>query len=91
MNTMLISGMNIILDPILIFDTIPILIFQTEYGDKRAALATVLAQATTVVCLITFYKGKTIIRLKIKNLILEAKLIMEVISIGFSSLLIGGG
>ncbi|HHT50204.1 MAG TPA: MATE family efflux transporter [Eubacteriaceae bacterium] len=88
MNTMLISaGMNIILDPILIFDTIPILnIPGLNMGTKGAALATVLAQATTVVYLIFYFiKGKAIIRLKIKNLILEAKLIMEVISIGFSS------
>lgn len=88
MNTMLISaGMNVILDPIFIFDTIPIInVPGLNMGTKGAAIATVLAQATTVVYLVFYFlKGKSIVRLKVRNLILDIRLIIEIITIGISS------
>ncbi|MBM7614082.1 MATE family efflux transporter [Alkaliphilus hydrothermalis] len=79
MITMLISaGLNIILDPIFIF------VF--DMGIGGAALATVLAQATTVVYLVYYFiKGKSTVKLKVQNLRFNKSIILETFAIGSSS------
>lgn len=88
MNTMLISaGLNVILDPIFIFDIIPIInVPGLNMGTRGAALATVIAQAATVIYLIFYFlRGKSIVKFRIKNLKLDIKLAIEIITIGLSS------
>ena len=88
MNTMLISaGLNVILDPIFIYDVIPFLnIPGLNMGTRGAALATVLAQVTTVVYLAFYFiKGKSLVRFRVKNLKLRIPIIIEIITIGLSS------
>lgn len=88
MNTMLISaGLNVILDPIFIFDIIPIInVPGLNMGTRGAAMATVIAQATTAIYLIFYFlRGKSIVKFKINNLKLEIRLAIEIITIGLSS------
>jgi putative MATE family efflux protein len=88
MNTMLISaGLNVILDPIFIFDVIPIInVPGLNMGTRGAAMATVIAQATTAIYLILyFFRGKSIVKFRINNLKLDIKLAIEIITIGLSS------
>ena len=88
MNTMLISaGMNIILDPIFIFDVIPIINLPgLNMGTRGAALATVIAQVTTVIYLVFYFlQGKSIVKFRIKHLKLEIKLAIEIMTIGIAS------
>ncbi|KAB3534003.1 MATE family efflux transporter [Alkaliphilus pronyensis] len=79
MYTMLISaGLNIILDPIFIF------VF--NMGIRGAAIATVLAQATTAVYLVIYFMtGKSTLKFKMKNLKPDIKIILETFAIGSSA------
>lgn len=80
MITMLISAIiNIILDPIFII--------VLKMGMEGAAIATVIAQASTAIYLAFYYfKGKSDIKLYIKNLAMETKLVGEIFAIGSSAL-----
>ncbi|MDD3840158.1 MAG: MATE family efflux transporter, partial [Clostridia bacterium] len=79
MGSMLISGgLNIILDPIFIF------VF--KMGVKGAAIATVLSQVATVIYLIYYFiSGKSQVKFKWKNLIIDVDLLKEIFSIGSPS------
>ncbi|KAB3524964.1 MATE family efflux transporter [Alkaliphilus serpentinus] len=79
MYTMLISaGLNIILDPIFIF------VF--KMGIAGAAIATVLAQASTAIYLVFYFiYGKSTLTFKVKNLKPDFKIISETFIIGASS------
>lgn len=79
MVTMLISaGLNIILDPIFIF------VF--DMGIKGAAIATVISQTvSTIYILFHFLGGKSAVKLHLNNLILNAKIMKEIITVGISA------
>ncbi|SCZ08387.1 MATE family efflux transporter [Alkaliphilus peptidifermentans] len=79
MITMLISaGLNIILDPIFIF------VFRM--GIRGAAIATVLAQATTAIYLVIYFvSGKSTLKFKVENLKPDLKIINETFAIGSSA------
>jgi MATE family, multidrug efflux pump len=85
MYTMLISaGLNILLDPIFIFETIPLINLPgLNMGIRGAALATVVAQATTAVYLLYYFlKGKSSLKFHMSNLKLDFVIIKEMIAIG---------
>ena len=66
---------NIVLDPIFIFGF--------DMGVKGAALATILSQAISCVWVLKFLCGKkTILRIRRKNLRLDAKVILPCIALG---------
>jgi len=69
---------NIILDPIFIFSL--------NMGIAGAAYATILSQSFGGIFIIFYlFKGKSDLKLKIKNLLLNIKIITEIVSIGVSS------
>ena len=78
MLSMLIGAItNIVLDPIFIF--------VLGMGVRGAAIATVISQVlTTVWILYYFTKGKSIIKLKKENLILDKATVISIFSIGMS-------
>ena len=66
---------NIILDPIFIYGL--------DMGVRGAALATILSQALSCVWVVSFLCSKrTILRLKLKNLIPSARLVLPCIALG---------
>ena len=66
---------NIVLDPVFIF--------VLNMGVSGAALATILSQAVSCVWVVSFLCGKkTILRLKKKNLRLEAKIVLPCVALG---------
>ena len=72
------AGINIILDPIFIF--------VLDLGVKGAALATVLSQAVGAAWILRFLTGKrTILRLRISNLLLKPKVILPCLGLGVST------
>lgn len=72
------AGMNIILDPLFIFGF--------KMGIKGAAIATVISQFATFVWLLSYYVGKkSILRIGARYLSIKAKLLWEIVAIGFSS------
>jgi len=79
MGTMIISGLlNIALDPLFIYGF--------RMGVRGAALATVLAQATTVVYLVYYFAaGGTTVRTRLSDLRLNAHVVWESFSIGIGS------
>ncbi len=79
MLTMLISAsLNIVLDPIFIF------VF--NMGIRGAALATVISQASTLVYILYYFiNGKSMLKVRLKNLILNFKIIAEIFAIGSSA------
>ncbi len=79
MTTMLISGgLNIILDPIFIF--------VLGMGIRGAAIATVIAQATTAIYLAYYIlSGKSMLKLHASNLKLDGYIIKETFAIGASA------
>jgi len=79
MMTVLIGAVsNIILDPIFIF------VF--DMGVRGAALATILSQAISCVWVMCFLLGKkTGLKLKAKNLIIDAKLVFPCVVLGLST------
>ncbi len=69
--------MNIVLDPIFIY------VF--GMGVKGAALATIISQAVSCIWVLKFLTGKkTIIKIKLKNLVLNKDIVFSVLSLGIS-------
>jgi len=69
---------NIILDPVFIYGF--------HMGVKGAALATIVSQAASTVWILSFLMGKkTVLRIRPKNLRLEAKVILPSFALGLSS------
>ncbi len=81
MQTMLISaGVNVVLDPIFIFIL--------GMGIQGAAIATVIAQASTALWLGLYYlRGKSDVRFSLRNLKPQFNILSEVIAIGLSAFL----
>ena len=78
LTTVIGAGINIILDPILMF------VF--NMGVKGAAVATVLSQAVSAVWVLKFLTGKqTILRLKKENLKLVPSVILPCLGLGVST------
>ena len=78
LTTVIGAGINIILDPILIFGL--------DMGVAGAAIATVVSQAVSAVWILLFLTGKkTILKLKVPNLKLEKRIIMPCLGLGISS------
>ncbi|WP_245612693.1 MATE family efflux transporter [Kosmotoga pacifica] len=79
MYTMLISAiLNVILDPIFIFGL--------DMGVRGAALATVIAQATTAFYLLYYFlKGESLLRVELHDLKPNRAIIRESFAIGFSA------
>jgi len=79
------SILNIILDPILIFDRVPILdIPGFNFGIKGAAIATIISQSIAfIIAFYILFSGKEGIKPSIKNLLkLDKKLDYKLITIG---------
>ena len=78
MVTMLIGGiLNTILDPLFIF------VF--NMGTRGAAIATVIAQAVNTIWVLSyFFGGKSVLRIRYKNLKLDAKVVKGIFAIGMS-------
>lgn len=69
---------NIILDPILIFGF--------NMGVRGAALATILSQAISCIWVLNFLFGKkTFLKIRLKNLKLESKIILPCLGLGVST------
>jgi putative MATE family efflux protein len=79
MGTMLISGgLNIVLDPVFIFGF--------RMGIRGAALATVIAQATTVAYLLVYFlRGWGGVRIRWRNLLVDGRIAVESFAIGAGS------
>ena len=78
LTTVIGAGINIILDPILIFGL--------NMGVKGAAIATVASQAISAVWILLFLTGKkTILRLQPKNMKLIPSVILPCLGLGISS------
>ena len=77
--TMLISaGLNIVLDPLFIFGL--------HMGIRGAALATVLAQATTVIYLVFYFLGgRSGLRARFRDLVLDRRITVEIFTVGGAS------
>ncbi len=72
--------LNIILDPILIFGYFGF----PAMGVKGAAIATVTAQIVAMIYIwIQLLSGKSIIKIKIKKLVLDMKIVGQILSVGF--------
>ncbi|MDH5780961.1 MAG: MATE family efflux transporter [Dehalococcoidia bacterium] len=70
--------LNIVLDPIFIF--------ALGMGIRGAAIATVIAHvATTLYLAHYFLSGKSSLRIRVKNFILERTVVREIVAIGFAS------
>jgi putative MATE family efflux protein len=78
MYTMLIGGiLNTILDPIFIF------VF--HMGVTGAAIATVISQAVNTIWVLSyFFSGKSVLKIRYKNLKLNAKVVKNIFAIGLS-------
>ena len=78
MFTMLIGGiLNTILDPLFIF------VF--NMGTRGAAIATVISQAVNTIWVLSyFFSGKSVLKIRYKNLKLDTKVIMSIFAIGMS-------
>lgn len=69
--------LNIILDPIFIFGL--------DMGVKGAALATIISQAVSALWVVSFLLGKkSILRVRLKNLILSPITVFSILSLGIS-------
>ena len=78
LTTVIGAGINIVLDPIFIF--------ALDMGVKGAALATVLSQAVSAAWILYFLTGKrTLLKLRLSNLLLKAKVILPCLGLGVSS------
>ncbi|MBU3093028.1 MATE family efflux transporter [Clostridium sp. CF011] len=78
MVTMLIGGvLNTILDPIFIF------VF--HMGTRGAAIATILSQAVSMIWVLSyFFGGNSVLKIRYKNLKLDAKVVKSIFAIGMS-------
>ncbi len=64
----------------------PIFIFVLGMGVRGAAIATVIAQATTTVYILRyFFSGKSSLRIRVKNFILEWAVVRQIVAIGFAA------
>lgn len=78
LTTVIGACVNIVLDPIFIF--------VLDMGVSGAAVATVISQAVSAVWIVLFLCGKkTILRLKLENLVLVPKVILPCLALGISS------
>jgi len=78
LTTVIGAGINIVLDPILIFGF--------NMGVKGAAIATVASQAVSAVWILLFLTGKkTILKLQPKNMMLVPSVILPCLGLGISS------
>ena len=78
LTTVIGAGINIILDPILIFGL--------DMGVKGAAIATVASQAVSAIWILLFLTGKkTILKLQPKNMMLVPGIILPCLGLGISS------
>ena len=78
LTTVIGAGINIILDPILIFGL--------DMGVKGAAIATVASQAVSAIWILKFLTGKkTILKLQPKNMKLIPSIILPCLGLGISS------
>lgn len=76
-STVIGAGINIILDPIFIFGL--------KMGVKGAALATIISQAVSAIWILSFLRGKkTILKLRVPNIKLSAKVILPCLALGAS-------
>ncbi len=74
---------NIILDPIFIY--------ALDMGVRGAALATIISQALSSIWVISFLCGKkTLLRLKVKNLMPRAKIVLPCIALGSATFIMQG-
>lgn len=61
----------------------PIFIFVFDWGMKGAALATIISQAASAAgVLLYFFKGKSLLKITIKNLRLKLSYVVKIISLG---------
>jgi len=64
----------------------PIFIFVLGMGVRGAAIATVIAQATTTIYILRyFFSGKSSLRIRVKNFILEWAVVRQIVAIGFAA------
>ena len=78
LTTVIGAAINIVLDPIFIF--------VMDLGVSGAALATVLSQAVSAIWILRFLSGdKTILRLRLSNLRLRARIILPCFGLGVST------
>ncbi|MCD6599519.1 MAG: MATE family efflux transporter [Dehalococcoidia bacterium] len=64
----------------------PIFIFALGMGVRGAAIATVIAQAVTTLYLLRYFlSGKSSLRIRVKNFLLEWAVVKQIVSIGFAS------
>ena len=78
LTTVIGAAINIVLDPIFIF--------VLNLGVSGAALATVLSQAVSAVWILRFLTGsKTVLKLKLRNMVLEPRIILPCLGLGVSS------
>lgn len=72
------ASLNIILDAIFIISL--------EMGIKGAALATVIAEAVSVAYFLRYYLyGNSYLKIHLKNLMLDARILREIVAIGIAS------
>jgi putative MATE family efflux protein len=78
MFTMLIGGiLNIILEPIFIF--------VLHMGTRGSAIATVIAQTVNTIWVLSyFFRGNSVLKIRYKNLKLDAKVVKSIFAIGMS-------
>ena len=78
LTTVIGAGINIVLDPILMFGL--------KLGVKGAAIATVISQAVSALWILRFLTGKkTILKLKPANMKLEGAIILPCLALGIST------
>ncbi len=64
----------------------PIFIFVLGMGVRGAAIATVIAQATTTVYILRYFlSGKSSLRIRVKNFLLEWAVVRQIVAIGFAA------
>ena len=64
----------------------PIFIFVLGMGVRGAAIATVISQAVTTLYLLRYFlSGKSSLRIRVKNFLLEWAVVKQIVSIGFAS------
>lgn len=78
LTTVIGAVINIVLDPILMFGL--------KLGVRGAAIATVISQAVSALWILRFLTGKkTILKLRLRNMALEGKIILPCLALGISS------
>ena len=84
MRTLLLAnGLNIVLDPILIFGLGPI----PAFGAEGAAIATTIGRSTGVVYqLISLFRGSSIIKLTIQNVVIRLNTIREIVKVSIGGM-----